>query len=218
MTHKQQRAGLTLIEMILTLAIVGMVMMALAFHTFSLSRIWMDDTDHDFFQQHAEGVALFINSALSQSRASTAEGTEALPVQWGRPPDWSELDPPLLMFRQTEAPPLFAREGMRLPDVVCYLHFERREGLSLLWYSELQEEFERLDDLYRTPVSRWVERLEYCYYDPETDRWEILDDPRRDENDEFELPQFIRLHFAHEEETTSRNVFIPQSNRDVPLF
>lgn len=218
MTRARQRAGLTLIEMILTLAIVGMLMMALAFHTFSLSRIWMDDTDHDFFQQHAEGVALFINSALSQSRASTAEGTEALPVQWGRPPDWSELDPPLLMFRQTEAPPLFAREGMRLPDVVCYLHFERREGLSLLWYSELQEEFERLDDLYRTPVSRWVERLEYCYYDPETDRWEILDDPRRDENDEFELPQFIRLHFAHEEETTSRNVFIPQSNRDVPLF
>ncbi len=211
-------AGLTLIEIILTLAIVGMLMVALAFHTFSLSRIWMDDTDHDFFQQHAEGVAMFLNTALTQSRPSAAEGREGLPVQWGRPPDWSEMDPPLIMFRQTEAPPLFAREGIRLPDVVCYLYFEPREGLSLLWYSELQESFERVDDLYRTKVSRWIERIEYCYFDAEMNVWETLEEPRRDENDEYELPHFLRLHFAYEDESTSRNVFIPQSNRDVPLF
>ncbi len=218
MSPNKNNTGFTLIEMLLTLAIVGTVMTALSFHIFALSQIWLDDTEHDFFEQHAEGVAMFLNTALAQSQPAPEEGAESFPVQWARPPDWSEFQPPLLMFRQTEAPPLFVREGIRLPDVVCYLHFDSRDGLSFLWYSELQEEFERVDDLFRTRLSEWVKRIEYCYYDAETDQWDTVERPLEDNDDAYLLPQFLRLHFEYEDESTVRNVFLPQSNRDVPLF
>ena len=218
MSPKKNNRGFSLIEMLLTLAIAAGLMTALSFHIFSLSQIWLDDSDHDFFEQHAEGVAMFLNTALAQSQPAPEEGEESLPVQWARPPDWREAEDPLLMFRQTEAPPLFVREGIRLPDVVCYLHFDSRDGLSLLWYSELQETFERVDDLFRTRISEWVERIEYCYYDAEADDWDTVERPLKDDNDAYMLPQFLRLHFKYEDESTTRNVFLPQTHRDVPLF
>lgn len=219
------RSGFSLLEMLVSIGILALLMTTLAFHTFSLTQIWRDDTDHDFFQQHAEGVALFLNASLLRAApAATGAGGGAAAaagggtVEWARPPDWGETRDPLLFFRLTEAPPLFVMEGVRLPDVNCYIHFESGEGLSIIWFSDLQEEAETLNDLFRTPLSRLVDRIEYAYYDRESDRWSVYDRPETEPDGSFLLPDFLRLHFSHEGETTTRNVFIPQNARDVPVF
>lgn len=214
--------GLTLVEMIVTIAILGSFMTLLSFHLVALSNLWLNRTDDDFFEQHVDGVVLFLNNAIEASEST--EGDEnrgaSLPVEWARPPGWSDFDDPLLHFRQKEAPALFVREGISLPDILAYIHFSEDLGLSILWYSAFDaEEIENERDLKRTPISSFVEKIEYAYYDIEDDEWEITPEPEENQEGEFLLPNFLRLTFAHPAEGERvKSVFIPHKSRDVPLF
>ena len=227
-----RRQGLTLIEMIVTLAILGTFLSLLSFHLVALSNLWLSRSDDDYFEQHVDGVTLFLDKALEASEAAVAStaggesdagggGGGELPVQWQRPPGWSDIDDPLLFFRQKEAPALLVREGRRLPAIEAYLHFEEDFGLSILWYSRLDaEEIEREEDLFRTPVSAFVTKIEYAYYEMEDDEWEREDDPLEEDNaDSFRLPDFLILTFTHPDEgERERFLAIPQRSPDLPLF
>ena len=214
--------GLTLIELIVTIAIIATFMTLLSFHLVALSNLWLNRTDDDFFDQHVDGVVLFLNNALeaSESTPGSAGQEEQMPVEWARPPGWSEFDDPLLHFRQDEAPALLVREGAPLPAIMAYLHFEEDLGLSILWYSAFDaEEIEEVRDLKRTPVSRYVSKVEYAYYDMEDDEWEIVEEPEEDDQDTFRLPNYLRLTFSHpEEDERVRSIFIPQKSLELPLF
>ncbi|MFO7725804.1 MAG: prepilin-type N-terminal cleavage/methylation domain-containing protein [Oceanipulchritudo sp.] len=218
---RNRRGGLTLIEMIATVAILGSFMTLLGFHLVGLSNLWLNRTNDDFFEQHVDGVVLFLNKAIEASEAFDSEDQdqEGQPVEWARPPGWSDLDDPLLHFRQAEAPALFVREGRSLPAVMVYIHFDDDTGLSLLWYSIFDaEEIEEVRDLLRTPVSPFVSKIEYAYYDFEDDEWELEEDPL-EEDDSFLLPDFLKLTFSHPDEgDRHRSVFIPQRSLDLPLF
>lgn len=214
--------GLTLVEMIVTLAILGTFMTLLSFHLVALSNLWLNRTDDDFFEQHVDGVVLFLNNAIeaSESMPGSEEEDEAMPVEWARPPGWSEFDDPLLHFRQQEAPALFVREGQSLPAIMAYIYFEEDMGLSVLWYSAFDaEEIERVNDLKRTSISTFVSNVEYAYYDMEMDEWEITEDPEEDDDEAFLLPNYLRLTFTHPEEgDRTKSIFIPQKSLEVPLF
>jgi prepilin-type N-terminal cleavage/methylation domain-containing protein len=218
----QRKQGLTLVEMIVTLAILGTFMTLLSFHLVGLSNLWLNRSDGDFFDQHVDGVVLFLNKALEASeyaRESSAT-QDSQPVEWARPPGWSEFDDPLLHFRQAEAPALFVRQGQSLPAILAFLHFEERFGLSVLWYSELDDaDIDQVNDLLRTPVSSFVSALEYAYYDFDDDRWEITRDPMEETDGSFVLPDYLRLTFTHPEQGERlRSVFIPRRSLEVPLF
>lgn len=220
--HITDRQGLTLIEMIATLAILGSFMTLLSFHLVALSNLWLNRTDDDFFEQHVDGVVLFLNNAIEASEAvpGSPDTGESQPVEWARPPGWSDFDEPLLHFRQNEAPALFVREGQSLPAVMAYIHYERGTGLSVLWYSALDaEDIERVNDLRRTPVSTFVSKIEYAYYDFLNDEWTLTEKPEEERDSSFILPNFLRLTFSHPQEgDRSRSIFIPQKSREVPLF
>jgi prepilin-type N-terminal cleavage/methylation domain-containing protein len=214
--------GFTLFEMLAVLAIMGVVMTMVSFHLVSLSNIWLNRTDGNFFDQHVEGVTLFLQNALEQSESvsGSLSGARKLPVQWARPPGFDEMDDPLLHFRLKETPALFVAEGIRLPDIQAYLLFHR-EGLSILWYSSFtSEELEDTEDLRHTPISRFIAKIEYAYYDPEDDEWEITDEPEEDDNEAFILPQYLRLTFRYPPEDLEviRSIYIPQRTPDLPLF
>lgn len=216
------RQGLTLIEVLVTIAILGPFMTLLAFHLVGLSNIWLQGTDNDFFEQHVDGITLFIGNALlaSEGQAGSSAGASLRPIEWARPPGWSEMDEPLLYFRQSEAPALLVREGNALPAIHAYLWFERGRGLSILWYSALSADaVESPNDLFNTPVSPYVVKLEYAYFDSDASRWEVTDRPLEEERGVFRLPQFIRLTFQHPDfEEQTRSILIPQTSTDVPLF
>ncbi len=217
----QCRRGLTLVEMVVTIAILGTFMTLLAFHLVGLSNLWINRRDDDYFDQHVEGVILFLTKAMEAAEGASGNSEEARPpVEWARPPGWNEMDDPLLYFQQAEAPALFVREGDRLPAIQAYLYFDDRDGLSILWYSLLDaEEIEDSRDLRNTPISPFVTQLEYAYYDMEDDEWEIEEDPEEDDSGAFILPDFIRLTFSHPEEGERvRSILIPHGSTDLPLF
>ena len=215
------RRGLTLVEMIVTIALMGTFMTLISFHLVALSNLWINRTEDDFFDQHVDGVVLFLTRAMEASEtAAIRTGEQAHPVEWARPPGWSDLDDPLLLFRQEEAPALFVREGEALPAIQAYLHFDRDEGLSVLWYSILDaEDIEQVRDLYRTPVSSYVTRMDYAYYDLERDEWEITREPMENDDGAFRLPDFLRFSFSHPVEGERvRSVLVPHGSVDIPLF
>jgi prepilin-type N-terminal cleavage/methylation domain-containing protein len=214
--NPQSRRGMTLIEMIAALGIAAVFLTMLAFHVVTLANIWLNRTDDDFFDQHVEGVTLFLQRQLDD--ATVTEGTSS-PILWERPPGWSEARDPLLHFGLPEAPALFVREGARLPEVRVWIHFEERNGLCLLWYPMLlAEPPEYLDEVYNTRVSSFVSRIDYAYYDREEDRWEDSDRPRETVDGQRILPHALRLHFVHDDETRARMLYIPQAIPDVPTF
>jgi prepilin-type N-terminal cleavage/methylation domain-containing protein len=218
------RQGLTLIEMIATVAILGSFMTLLGFHLVGLSNLWLNRSSDDFFEQHVDGVVLFLNKAIEASESIPGEDAQqaqqSQPVEWARPPGWSDLDDPLLHFRQPEAPALFVREGQSLPAVMAYLHFDEDMGLSVLWFSALEsEEIEFVRDLMRTPISSFVTRIDYAYYELEDDEWELTDEPFEEDDGSFRLPHYLKLTFTHPEEgERTRSVLIPQTSSSVPLF
>ena len=217
----QRKKGLTLVEMIISIAILGTFMTVLSFHLVGLSNLWLNRTDDDFFEQHVDGVILFLSNALEASEGASGNDEEARPpVEWARPPGWSDMDDPLLYFQQAEAPALFVREGLSLPGIQAYVHFDDREGLSILWYSVLDdEEVEEEADLFRTSISTFVSSMDYAYYELEDDEWEITEDPMEDDDGNFRLPDYLRITFTHPEEGDRlRSVLIPHGSLEIPLF
>lgn len=220
--HRQPfRSAFTLLEVLLTAAILGLVLPMLMFFVLTLSEVWMQGVNGDFFPQHVDGVSEFLRTAFERSEAVVADGEEGettLPVEWARPPGFDDFDDPLLMFRQVEAPALFVREGESLPNLYVYLYFDADDGLSMLWYSGHQEEVEEQSDLFRTPLSPYVTAVEYCYYDEDTEKWDIVDEPEENDERAFLLPQFLKLTFEYEDQVVVRNLYLPQRNADVPTF
>jgi len=217
------KTGFTLFEMLAVLALLGMIMTMVSFHLVSLSSIWLNRTDGNYFEQHVEGVTLFLQTALenSESVAGGGETSPKLPVEWARPPGFNEFDDPLLYFRQKEAPALFVREGVRLPDVQAYLYHVPRDGLSILWYSTLrEEEIEDARDLRHTRISPFVANIEYAYYEAEDDEWTITEEPEEGDDESYILPHYLRLTFRYPPEDLEviRSVPIPQRSTELPLF
>jgi hypothetical protein len=103
---------------------------------------------------------------------------------------------------------------------MAYLHFEEDMGLSVLWFSALEsEEIEFVRDLLRTPISSFVTRIDYAYYEMEDDEWELTDEPIEEDDGSFRLPHYLKLTFTHPEEgERTRSVLIPQTSNSVPLF
>ncbi len=217
MGHRlKQFSGFTLIEVLLALAIGGALLTAVMVHVFSLSNIWTNSTGDDFFKQHVDGVALFLNNALALSEGLNQE-EKAAPVNWDRPPGYSDLDEPLLTFRLKESPALYTWEGLPRPAVTSHLIFKERDGLSLLWYSRL-DEVEDMNDVRRTHVSPYITKITYCYYDKETDRWDLNEKPEKDRAGQFLLPDFIKLRFEYEGEVKEIPFYLPQRSQDVPII
>ena len=223
MRARRQHAqnGMSLIEVLIAVSLSALLLGGLSFHLFAITNAWQEGTDHDFFEQHVEGVTFFLNQAFAQSEVVKASEDEeqSLPVEWRAPPGWRQLDDPLLSYRLAEAPPLFVRPEVQLPDITAYLHLEDGEGLSILWFTDLEEEeVEDTRDLYRTLVSPFVEDIVYCYYDREDDDWEESDDPLEDDDDNLMLPHFLKLTFVYEDISYERAILIPHRSEDVPLF
>jgi len=205
----------TLIEMLLALAIGGMLLTAVSIFVVSLAEIWLHHGEGDFLKQHAGGVGYFLNNSLAH--AEKLDGGEDDPVHWDRPPGYSEFAPPLLTFSLKEAPALLDEGDRPLPGLTCYLHLIENEGLSLLWHSRLQET-ESIDEVRRTPVSAYVTKMLFCYYDGESDTWEETERPEEDRDGAYLVPDFLKLQFEYLGDTRLVKLYLPKRGQNVPIF
>ena len=142
------------------------------------------------------------------------------PIDWSQPPGFADYQDPLLHFGLNDTPPLLVQtENAPVIGVEAFLHFEEDEGLSLIWYTPLQEDSEDLDDLRRTLISNLITKMEYIYWDERFEKWETETEPQEGEGDnQFILPRFLKLTFEYEGVIKERNLTIPVTSRNALIF
>ena len=163
------------------------------------------------------------NSMDGNTESTTSSGLMRVsedPIDWSQPPGFADYQEPLLHFKLRDTPPLLVQtENAPIIGVEAFLHFEDDEGLSLLWYTPLQEDSEDLDDLRRTPLSDLVIKVEYIYWDERFEKWESETEPKEGEgDDQFILPRFLKLTFEFEAVTKERTLTIPVTSRNALIF
>ena len=172
-------------------------------------------------------ISVSVNGPNANSRGRTDQNASGgslfrrseNPVDWAKPPGFAGYRDPLINFKLRDNPPLLVQPGNApVMGIDAFLYFDRDEGLSLLWYSVLQEEAEDENDLRRTPISPYVREIRFIYWDERFERWEEEPEPQEGEEDEFLLPRFIKLIFEKDEITKERTISIPVPSRSALLF
>lgn len=210
------RGGFTLIEVVLAIALTGLVLSAATTFLVIVSGIWLSRNDESFFQQHASGATAFVKGLVARAEPP-AEG-DGGPVQWNRPPGYGDFEDPLLAFRLSEPPAILGPEAVGLAGLQLYLYHAREEGLYLIWHSDLIET-EETRDLRHTLVSPLVTEVAYAYYDAEFDDWEIETQPRTAETvTTFVLPDYLRFTLSYQGQEELFYVPIPTAKPEIPPF
>lgn len=268
-------SAFTLLEVLLAITITGFVLAAASTMLVSVTNIWANRQEINFFEDHVDGVAEFLQSCFTNAGTEIALGTndestggetsETVPegespaetptlqvnvgsgtnngsrtssgdqsssdnkgllrvsdnpVGWATPPGFASFRDPSLNFKLKDTPPLMINtDNAPVVGIDAFLHFDEKEGLSLLWYSILQEEVEDENDMRRTLISPYVTQIKYIYWDEQFERWEEEDEPQEGEaDDEFLLPRFIKLIFEHDGATKERTISIPVPSRSALIF
>ena len=221
------RRGFSMIEVLIALAIGGLLLVSATDLLVLISKRWAEGpSSKDAFDAHVNGVARFLTAVVEEATPPVLNrsGNEAIDLR--RPVGFSDSDDPLIHFYLREAPPFFVWPKASASRIHAYLYFEDGEGLSILWFSELQELEkneegnmvpEDEDELFKTPISPFCEEIYYCYFGEEGDgpedikEWEYPTDLRESEKTEgkFQLPAFVKLIFRGEEEDMDRTITIP---------
>ncbi len=217
------RNGFSLVEVLLALAIGGLLLMAASSLLVTISQAWANrPATRDAFDAHVNGVAHFMAAMLEEATVNEQTGAGKRAIGLDRPVGFSESDDPLIRFYLREAPPLFFWPHGPATRVHVYLQVDDRDGLCLLWYSDLQElekndKGQRVpeddDEMFLTSVSPFCEEIYYCYYGEEDAKpddlkdWEIESDLEENlQSGDFRLPAFVKLVFRWEEEDLERTI------------
>ena len=106
-----------------------------------------------------------------------------------------------------------------MPYVVCSLELDEDDGLYLLWRSRLEEDFGE-EEPRKTMVSPFVKGINYFYIDTEDENaeWEVEEDPIKEPDGTFTLPQRIEIVFEYEGQEEKRQIPLPALFDGVPIF
>jgi prepilin-type N-terminal cleavage/methylation domain-containing protein len=230
----KRKNGFSLVEVLLALAIGGLILTAATSLLVTISQAWANrPATRDAFDAHVNGVANFLTAMLEEATLRDGLNSQKKAITLDRAPGFSESDDPLVRFYLREAPPLFfwPEPGSVASRVHVFLQIDKRDGLRLLWYSDLQDleknekgirEPEDDDELFCTVVSPFCTEVFYCYYGDEDDtdndlkRWEIVDELDEDiDSGDFRLPAFAKLVFKWDEENLERVVSLA-IDRPIP--
>lgn len=207
----------TLLEILLALALVGIVLVSLNTFVFSMGELWGRNTDVRLFEQHVRAVTRFLDRELRVAALppSVRPGDAAIAPQEVRPRNGMTEN--LLTFELPEGSRLLSWPDRPLPEVVCSLQLRPREGLWLLWHSRLETRFE--DDPPReTLITPLVTAISYDYYDPNFKNWKNEEQLRRDSDNQVVAPQRVRLKFAYQKMTKETSITLPSTPETLPNF
>jgi prepilin-type N-terminal cleavage/methylation domain-containing protein len=208
-------AGFTLLELLLSLALVGMLLVAMNQFIFSMGELWGRGADVRLFDRHVRAVTRFVEQALHSTVLPTAKGMQALAIQEIRLPDGPTA--PVLTFELPAGSHVLPWPEAPLPDVVCAFAVRPDQGLVLYWHSRLELHF--ADEPPRvTALSPLVTALSYDYYNAGFNSWQNSASPQRDHSGQWQLPTRLRLRFTYGKLTREIVVQVPAASQALPLF
>ena len=171
MSRVQPRRGFTLLETLISLALLAVLMLTINTFLFSMTELWGGKRDQRLFDQHVRAATRLVRETLEQ--ATVAPGATGVAIK--EVPDGFGGDEPRLTFLLPDAARLADWPELPLPDVDFSLYVDPDKGLALQWQSRLEINREQTD-LHATILSPFVKSLAYEYYDADLKTWKVEDD------------------------------------------
>ena len=104
----RSKKGFSLVEVLLALAVGGIVLMAASSLLVTISQAWANrPATRDAFDAHVNGIAHFLTAMLEEASGSGANSKGNNVIELARPVGFSDRDDPLIKFYLPEAPPFF---------------------------------------------------------------------------------------------------------------
>ncbi len=215
---RRARAGFTLLEILLSLALASLVLVAMNTFIFSMGELWGRNSETHLFNQHVNAVARYLQGEFRTATFPPAARANSTPIVVEQINAKSGGTANLLTFDLVNGSRVLGWPDNRpLPEVVCSLQFRPGEGLYLLWESRLEKKFG--DDPPReTLLTPLVTAMAYDYYDDSFKRWTTEQAVRNDTNGNPEAPQRLRLTFTYGKLTRDALVAIPVAQQGMPNF
>ena len=216
-SHRASRGAFTLLEILLSLALVALMLVSLNTFVFSMGELWGRGADVHLFDQHARAVTRFLDRELRSAVLPPAARPNVAPIALQEIRPQSGATEKLLTFERPAGCRLFVWPERPLPEVVCSLQVRDREGLFLLWHSRLEKNFES-DPPRETVVTPLVTALAYEYYDADFKRWTTETTLKLDNSGNPLTPQRLRLKFVYNKLTRESVITLPAPTGTLPLF
>jgi hypothetical protein len=220
------RRAFTLLEILLSLALVMLVMVGLNTFIFSMGELWGHRSESRLLELHVRAATRFLDQqlriatlppeALASTQPGAAPGAPPVAVEEIRPQNGSSDN--LLTFELPAGCRLFDWQGQPpLPDVICSLQVRPGQGLFLLWHSKLEKHFS--DDPPREVlVTPFVTSMTYDYYDADSKRWQNETTLRRDNSNQPVAPQRLRLQFTYDKITRESVISLVTPGQGLPDY
>jgi prepilin-type N-terminal cleavage/methylation domain-containing protein len=209
------RRGFTLIEIVLAMALVGLVLVGLNTFIFSMGELWGRNTDVRLFDQHARAVTRFLQREMVQATLPPAAAVNATPVGVLPITPSGGSQENLISYMELSGSRILTWPDAPLPEVYCSLQVRRDKGLFMLWHSDLENHF--IDDPPReTLISPFVTALAYDYFDTDFNKWTTETALRTDSGGNPIAPQRLRITFTYQKLTRETLVSIPATKQGLP--
>jgi prepilin-type N-terminal cleavage/methylation domain-containing protein len=210
-----RRRGFTLIEVVLAMALAGLVLVGLNTFIFSMSELWGRNTDVRLFDQHVRAVTRFLQKEMVRATLPPTAAVNATPVGVEPVTPTGSSQENLITYMELSGSRILSWPAEPLPEVYCSLQVRRDKGLFMLWHSDLENHFN--DDPPReTLVSPFVTGLAYDYFDTDFNRWTTEAALRTDSSGNPVAPQRLRVTFTYEKLTREAVVTVPATGQGLP--
>jgi prepilin-type N-terminal cleavage/methylation domain-containing protein len=207
--------GFTLIEVVMSMALVGLVLVGLNTFMFSMTELWGRNTDVRLFDQHVRAVTRFLQKEMVRATLPPAASANSTPVGIQQITPTGQSQDNLITYMQLSGSRILTWPDSPLPEVYCSLQVRRDKGLYLLWHSDLENHFN--DDPPReTLVSPFVTAMAYDYFDTDFNKWTTETALRTDNANNPLAPQRIRLTFTYQKLTREALITIPAVTQGLP--
>ncbi len=215
----RSRRGFTLLEIMFAVFMGAAILVAATTFVFSLGELWGKGANIWLFQKHVRGVSRFLEQSFQTSSWKLSNGEAESVVYWSNRGGREYENEELLTFELEKSPGVLVWSEDPLPYVVCSLELDDEDGLYLLWRSRLEEDFGE-EEPRKTLISPFVKRIRYFYIDTEDENadWEVEEDPVKEADGTFTLPQRIEIVFEYEGREEKRQIPLPSLFDGVPMF
>lgn len=211
------KGGFTLIEILISLALVALVLVSLNTFVFSMGELWGRNTDVRLFDRHVRAVTRFLEHELRTAALPPAAMPNSSPIGLQEVRPQGGATEKLLTFELPSGSRILTWPDRPLPEVVCSLQVRPNEGLILLWHSRLEKNFDT-DPPRETVITPLVTAMTYDYWDEPTTRWTNETQLKLDSQGNPMVPQRLRLKFAYDKLTRETVITLPTPGQALPPF
>jgi prepilin-type N-terminal cleavage/methylation domain-containing protein len=205
----------TLIEVVLSMALVGLILVSMNSFVFSMSELWGKNNDVRLFDQHVRAVTRFLQREMVKATLPPAAALNSNPVGVTEIKPEGGVQENLITYTELRGSRILRWPGPELPEVTCSLQVRRDKGLYLLWHSDLENHYN--DDPPReTLVSPFVTALAFDYFDTDFNKWTKETTLRTDSGGNPVAPQRLRVTFTYRHMVREAVVIIPPTKAGLP--